>query len=308
MNKLIFTLCLAFLAFVQLPAASAEDTYIEDKLCSFSCHKDMRPILNQGAHSRAYAGDAVTGCQTCHGPGAAHNEVAEREVEKEKPSGPWKTESFKKAGETPALQNRPCLACHEKKPHSANWVGSTHDMNGVTCADCHTLHTTGDTLRKDACYTCHQTKRAQVQHSANPTMPRKEGAKECAKCHDVHGGGAGPSQLKSATVNDNCYSCHAEKRGPFLWEHAPVRQNCAECHDPHGGPNTNLLKTRMPYLCQTCHSENFHPSQAYNAAALANSAGAAGAANQNRMVGKSCANCHPMIHGSNHPSGSRLSR
>ena len=56
------------------------------------------------------------------------------------------------------------------------------------------------------------------------------------------------------TVNETCYTCHAEKRGPFLWEHSPVVDDCTNCHTPHGSTKPALLKARVPWLCQECHS------------------------------------------------------
>ena len=144
---------------------------------------------------------------------------------------------------------------------------------------------------------------AQLSHTRNPMMPRGDGSKECAKCHDSHGSGKGPSLLKAASVNETCYGCHSEKRGPFLWEHAPVRENCAVCHDPHGTANANFLKIRPPYLCQNCHSNARHPSQQFSGKTLS-----VGSDRQMRLIGKSCVNCHGLIHGSNHPSGARFQR
>lgn len=297
MNKLLIAACLAILAMAQLPLAQADSGLIDERQC-LVCHKEMKQAYQETAHSRAFAhgADKSAGCQSCHGGGAAHKEVADQD----NPKGPWKIESFKKAAETPGEKNRPCLTCHENKLH-ANWRGSQHDMGGVSCTDCHTLHKAKDTVRQDVCFTCHQAKRATSLH--NPVMPRREGAKDCARCHDPHGG-TGPSLLKAATVNDNCYGCHAEKRGPFLWEHAPVRDNCATCHDPHGTPNGDLLKQRAPYLCQNCHSSGFHPGTLYDGNRLPG--GASGV--DKHFVGKACLNCHSAIHGSNHPSGARFVR
>jgi DmsE family decaheme c-type cytochrome len=132
-------------------------------------------------------------------------------------------------------------------------------------------------------------------------MPLREGKMDCASCHNPHGG-PGPSLLKTPSVNETCYSCHAEKRGPLLWEHTPVREKCTYCHDSHGSNHDNLLKRRVPYLCQTCHSMVFHPSSLYDRGGLP----PGGAAQQ--MLGKGCLNCHSLVHGSNHPSGARFTR
>lgn len=299
MNTWFMVFLLTTLSGFQPGSAWADNAArIDDKEC-YACHKISMQTFKDGVHGHAFNGDAQAGCQSCHGDGAAHKEIAGTEDY----SGPMKIESFKK-GAIPAEQNRFCLTCHENNKSHASWRGSAHDMGGVSCADCHNIHASGDTVRAGVCFTCHQTKRAQVKHTLNPMMPRAEGAKECARCHDPHGG-KGPGLLKAASVNETCYECHSEKRGPFLWEHAPVRDSCTNCHDPHGTPNANFLKIRPPYLCQNCHSDALHPSQLYSAKSLT---GNSGGAEQMRLVGKSCLNCHALIHGSNHPSGARFQR
>ena len=131
--------------------------------------------------------------------------------------------------------------------------------------------------------------------------PIREGKVVCSNCHNPHGS-FGPSLLAKATVNETCYQCHAEKRGPFLWEHAPVREDCLNCHTPHGATNPRLLKVRAPWLCQTCHLAQFHPSTLYQGVDIP----PFGA--DQHLLAKGCLNCHAVIHGSNHPSGIRFLR
>lgn len=284
---------------LHLSDARADEAHIDNLQC-YGCHKIPMQTFTEGAHGQAFFGNAQAGCQSCHGGGAAHKEI----VGQEDYAGPMMIESFKKGGSAPAEKTRPCLTCHENKKTHVSWRGSAHDMGGVSCSDCHTIHVAGNTVRQGVCFTCHQTKRAQAKHTRNPMMPRGDGARECAKCHDPHGG-KGPSLLKAATANETCYGCHSEKRGPFLWEHAPVRDNCTNCHDPHGTANANFLKIRLPYLCQNCHSNAWHPSQLFSGKSLAiNDTNG----EQVRLVGKACLNCHGLIHGSNHPSGARFQR
>ena len=110
------------------------------------------------------------------------------------------------------------------------------------------------------------------------------------------------SALIQPTLNDNCYSCHAEKRGPHLWEHPPAAEDCSLCHRPHGSVNDRLLVTRGPFLCQQCHSAAFHPSLLNSGSTMGNRS------NNQNLLGKNCLNCHSQVHGSNHPSGARLTR
>jgi hypothetical protein len=56
-----------------------------------------------------------------------------------------------------------------------------------------------------------------------------------------------------------------------------------------------MLVAKQPMLSQRCHVASRHPATIYDAAALANGS--------NRLIGRSCVNCHSQIHGSNHPAG-----
>ena len=77
---------------------------------------------------------------------------------------------------------------------------------------------------------------------------------------------------------------------------------CSTCHDPHGSNHPGMISARGPMLCQGCHSQDGHPSFAYGPGGLAE----AGASKY--LLGQNCMNCHTQVHGSNHPSGSKLMR
>jgi len=131
-------------------------------------------------------------------------------------------------------------------------------------------------------------------------MPLRQGKMDCVTCHNPHGS-TNVKALKVGTwVNESCLSCHTEKRGPFLWEHAAGRESCSSCHDPHGSNHDRMLIAKMPMLCQRCHIGSRHPSTIYDSAQLAN--------RSNRLVSRSCVNCHQQIHGSNSPSGNLFLR
>ena len=73
----------------------------------------------------------------------------------------------------------------------------------------------------------------------------------------------------------------------MLWEHAPVTEDCSTCHAPHGSTNPGMVKLRGPLLCQSCHSQQGHPSFAYGPSALPGKATPATA-----LALGSCMNCH----------------
>ena len=201
------------------------------------------------------------------------------------------------------MRSASCQTCHDKG-NQLLWTGSEHQQENLSCDSCHKAHQQKDLVlgkqeSEKICLSCH----TQVQSELHlPSRhPIAEGKTACTDCHNPHGG-IGHAALRQVSVNDNCFSCHADKRGPFLWEHPPAAEDCTLCHKPHGSVNEPLLTARGPALCQQCHAAAFHLSQPYGSEGLPG-----GSANQN-LLGKNCLNCHSQIHGSNHPSGARLTR
>lgn len=281
-------------------AETAEALYIEGgaKVC-LACHGTPPVSLILGT-PHAQKADARTPfaseeCETCHGAGSAHI----GNVMGQKPAILFGANS-----PTPvADQNAVCLDCHDGGARM-NWTASQHHSADLPCATCHTVHAIKDPVLVKAtqapvCFTCHAEQKAQSFRRSR--HPIREGKVVCSDCHNPHGS-IGPKLLKEASVNDTCYTCHTEKRGPFLWEHAPVRDDCTNCHTPHGSTQVRLLKSRTPFLCQTCHQEAYHPSTLYSATGIP----PLGAGE--RILAKACLNCHPKVHGSNHPSGARFTR
>ena len=194
-----------------------------------------------------------------------------------------------------------CTDCHAVDLGFA-WHGSEHDMNEIACADCHQSHNASDPVMTTAgqpavCFDCHREQR--VAALKPYSHPFDEGQMNCGGCHNTHGS-VTDGLLARQTLNDTCFDCHAEKRGPYLWEHAPATEDCTSCHDPHGSNHPGMLSLRGPMLCQGCHSQAGHPSIAYGPEGLAD------AMPSIYLLGRDCANCHTQVHGSNHPSGSKL--
>jgi DmsE family decaheme c-type cytochrome len=216
--------------------------------------------------------------------------------------------SFKKGTRTSvAERNQVCLTCHTKG-NRVFWEGGAHEAADIACTNCHTVMkdvTAKSQLTRatvmDTCGTCHLRQRAQQMRNSH--MPLREGKMTCTSCHDPHGT-VTPALLKENSLNETCYTCHAEKRGPFLWEHPPVLESCANCHDPHGSNHEKMLKLAKPRLCQQCHNEQrIHPTTPYGRGTETLTG-----ASPKFVFGRSCMNCHPTVHGSNHPSGAGLIR
>ena len=261
------------------------------------CHaEDDAPIhaIANTAHG-ALAGGGAESCTACHGASTAHD----RRPKKNPPDvsfGPqWPSD--------PQVRNASCQTCHDSGDQLL-WAGSGHQQENLSCDSCHTAHQQKDLVlgkqeSEKICLDCHTRVRSELHLPSR--HPIAEGKTACSDCHNPHGG-SGEADLYQVSVNDNCLSCHQDKRGPFLWEHAPVAEDCALCHRPHGSVHERLLSARGPALCQQCHAAAFHPSLPYGRGGLPG-----GAPNPN-LLGKNCLNCHSQVHGSNHPSGARLTR
>jgi DmsE family decaheme c-type cytochrome len=270
----------------------------QDDAACFDCHadEDDSPVhtVYKTKHG-SLGGGGVAACTACHGPSEAHNRRGRRNPPDISFGPRWPSDV--------ETRNGSCLNCHENNAQLL-WMGSAHQEESLSCDACHNSHQKTDLAMaeesaQEQCLTCHTQVRAQVHLPSR--HPIAEGKTACVDCHNPHGG-LGDTALHQVSLNDNCFSCHQEKRGPFLWEHAPVAEDCALCHRPHGSVNDRLLTARGPALCQQCHAAAFHPSVPYGSEGLPG-----GTANRN-LLGKNCLNCHSQIHGSNHPSGARLTR
>lgn len=293
----------------------ADRTLTGDAVCT-RCHdeQETKPILAMYKTRHGVKADERTpGCQSCHGASANH--VTNKGGTAERRASPDIT--FGLHGKSDAkLQASTCISCHESGKR-ALWVGSQHESRDIPCSGCHLVHAAADPIltkatQTEVCFTCHKTQRAQT-HLVS-THPLQAGKMGCSDCHNPHGS-TGPHLLAKNSVNETCYSCHAEKRGPFLWEHGPVSDECTNCHTPHGSTAASLLKARVPYLCQECHSGD-HGAQVNSAANLQNGAVTtvnginplANAAARAQLTARACLNCHVLVHGSNHPAGSKFQR
>jgi DmsE family decaheme c-type cytochrome len=298
-----------------IPAMAEVDRSLEgDKNCTV-CHnkrwKTSEPSIYHTKHG--VKGDGRTpGCQSCHGESAEHQD----DPGEKSPDVVFGAKS--KRLSSAEKRNAACLACHESRilPRE-NWSGSEHESHGVACADCHELHNPNQKVlnkltQPEVCFSCHQNERAQFHRfSRHPIL---EGKVSCSDCHNPHGS-TGPRLMVKNTINETCYTCHAEKRGPFLWEHAPAVEDCTNCHSPHGSNVTPLLKTRAPMLCQTCHTSD-HGKGLYSGANLPKGhvttgnglIPAGGQSPSDQANGRSCLQCHSLVHGSNHPAGAKFER
>ncbi len=302
-------------------AADGKDLVLRGDAKCTACHDENATpgVLTIGQRRHGVKADGRTPtCTTCHG-------ASEKHMASPADTHPDIIYSGKgKVGAEAA--NAVCLNCHEAGKRTF-WEGSRHQVEGVECVSCHSVHKPTDAVQSkftqpQVCFNCHKEQRADaLKFSHHPVL---EGKVVCSDCHNPHGG-AGPKNLAKNTVNEVCFQCHAEKRGPYLYEHPPVVDDCMNCHTPHGSNNSPLLKVKMPWLCQDCHAESApHPGNVYGAGSLPGGRVATlnrtgpinpitgmpnNANNPPAQLGlRSCVNCHSQVHGSNTPGGNGFLR
>jgi DmsE family decaheme c-type cytochrome len=272
-----------------------------------ACHEQVAVGFTKTVHGKVQNGLSVS-CESCHGDGAEH--IA---------GGGDKSKIKNPAKINPASASQTCMQCHSQVKEHATWRGSKHESAGLSCLSCHSAHhsqaaTTANKFAAsfrepaaetkllkgasvtDTCFQCHSDiRKAQYQRSTHLFRNEdREHTQNCSSCHEPHGS-VGPKLMRTMSVNETCYQCHDEKRGPFLWEHAPAREDCGTCHKAHGSNNSALLQARANVLCQQCHIQGRHQT-------------VPGVSNSTWTFNRACTQCHPMVHGSNHPSGVNLQR
>lgn len=276
----------------------------KDAICT-SCHDESegKPILSIAQTKHGVKGDVRTPtCQACHGESTPHVKGKSLDGSKGRPApdvvylkGSYKASSAQ-------VKNDSCQTCHQHDDKRTHWGGSKHETADVACSSCHVTHAPKDRVmakqtQAEVCYTCHKEQRAQGRHVS--IHPVDAGKIACSDCHAPHGATSDKSLVKN-TINETCFTCHADKRGPFLWEHQPATEDCTSCHVAHGSNIAPLLKSRAPFLCQECHDGPHNSRTPY---------GSSASEGKNIMsAGRSCLNCHTMVHGSNHAAGAFLHR
>lgn len=305
-------------------------TYVGDKACA-ECHSDKTAQFALGPHGRLKDFElrgAGGRCESCHGAGSRHVEAG----------GDAKLINTYRAADAMA-SSRSCLACHSDNT-AMEWKGSEHQMAGVSCSNCHTIHQARRittplarplaganplpiakaaapppraSLKKaepELCYDCHREKRAQMNYSSH--HPVREGRMTCSSCHNTHGGPSGHLLRNAESERAFCVNCHPSKQGPFVFEHAAVEEGCNVCHQPHGTVADNLLKQNEPFLCLQCHEAHFHIGREGVTSAvnlpIGGSANPSGLAGWRKAFTTKCTQCHSQVHGSDLPSQSISSR
>ena len=175
-------LCVLFLwAIVGVASAdtAGQSKFVGSDTCK-GCHEDQFKSIEASPHYRTnlskIRGEEVHGCESCHGPGAAHVE-----------GGGDKTKIFTFKGARPEDISKRCLTCHESSPEQREFMRSTHNENGITCTSCHSVHHSKlENLllqqQTPLCFSCHAEQRADFQKPFHHRV--EEGLIKCSDCHN----------------------------------------------------------------------------------------------------------------------------
>jgi DmsE family decaheme c-type cytochrome len=287
-------------------AGRLDADYIGTDTCLSACHfhDNLRRDFDastMGVQLSKKFNMPLVNCESCHGPGSLAVEGLTLEnVELDRNAGiqtKCKNETLIDVKSLPApVKSLICLNCHtgDATFNIHNWNASAHNINDVSCSECHPIHA-GPDLRVDLketaamCERCHLDVKASF--SLRSRHPVSENKMFCTDCHNSHGS-TGNSQLREMTIKDTCGQCHADKTGPYVFEHASTMEDCTNCHSPHGSVNNDLLKVREAFLCLQCHSVH-RTSETDTTKAVFNTR---------------CTDCHPQIHGTDIPSPSGTGR
>ena len=215
------------------------------------CH-----VTGMDAESQTFREFSV-GCESCHGPGAAHA------------ADPENIKPFKEA------DTQVCGACHSRGESPDGHPYPTNYLPGDTLADHFTFTTDPEAVWADGSAKLNHQQYMDWQLGSTMALAPDMG---CTTCHAVHGDGAGAGQLKD-TSNALCISCHSEQAA--LVKHIPFHEVaiskrnflCTDCHMPKTATsaiqndihNHSLLQPNpqgtidhggleaMPNACNQCH-------------------------------------------------------
>lgn len=280
--------------------------YVGTNTCLSACHvhdtiKRNLDASTMGIQLSGKSGLPLVNCESCHGPGSLAVEgITPEKVAKDAQEGKQTQCNYQTLIDIRNLpaqaQSLICLKCHTANAtfNLHNWNADTHNVNDVSCSDCHIIHAGPDArveLNETSamCEQCHQDIRAMFALPSH--HPVSENKIFCTDCHDPHGS-INDKLLRESTIKQTCTQCHAEKEGPFVFEHAENAEDCTTCHMPHGSVNNNLLTVRIPFLCLQCH-EGHRTSATSTTKAAFNTR---------------CTDCHSQIHGTDLPSATGTGR
>lgn len=155
------------------------------------CHGGPRmTLIADTPHGQADNSNAPYGqesCESCHGPGSFHVSSARGG------EGFPLLNNFRHVGRPVEGQFGTCLGCHAKTSGDKlgiGWVGSIHEVSGMSCSSCHQIHVAenplGDvTQQQNLCAGCHGSNNS--KHEGFKDSGIRLEKLMCSKCHRPHG-------------------------------------------------------------------------------------------------------------------------
>ncbi|HYN23172.1 MAG TPA: cytochrome c3 family protein, partial [Thermoanaerobaculia bacterium] len=148
--------------------ATPPQGYAGSDMC-MACHGEQADHLAKTPHgSKAFERLSAQGCESCHGPAAAHAE---------NPDDPALRPTMDRLSYD--QKSKVCQSCHSGRQQMF-WHGSVHAKRGVACQDCHSVHSfksPDKQLKKassvEACLSCHKDVRAEMWKNSH--HPLREG-------------------------------------------------------------------------------------------------------------------------------------
>jgi predicted CXXCH cytochrome family protein len=195
--------CGTFQGTVNAPPDVPGAHFVGNAACT-DCHTNIVRMFPSSAHGKFNSDDirfaALTGCESCHGPGSEHVRVG----------------GGRRLIVNPGKEASTCFQCHVNVHAEFNLPQHHPVIEGImNCVDCHDPH--GPDMAKPAgglamarlnqsCAKCHQ-------EQSRPFVFEHEALREgCTTCHNPHG--SVNRQFLVERDNNLCLKCHAQVQGP----------------------------------------------------------------------------------------------